>query len=181
MIAGAAVTELTTLFEVAEAYGFGDWILFDASVVRGLAYYTGIVFEGFDRKGELRAICGGGRYDKLLSLYGSPEVRVQVRASVQPFFSERSESCRLAHKVVPACGFGFGDCVVMELLRERGLVPSLTPMIDFVVMAFNADMRPHAVKVAALLRKVRSQRRARRRVFSTLVHWNGCVGVGRFL
>ena len=96
--------------------------------MRGLAYYTGIVFEGFDRKGELRAICGGGRYDKLLTLYGSPEV-------------------------VPACGFGFGDCVVMELLRERGLVPPLTPMIDFVVMAFNAEMRPHAVKVAALLRR----------------------------
>eukprot|EP00966_Prymnesium_polylepis_P306602 7085126-Prymnesium_polylepis.1 len=106
---GAAVDELTSLFETAEAYGFADWILFDASVVRGLAYYTGIVFEGFDRKGELRAICGGGRYDKLLSLYGSPEI-------------------------VPACGFGFGDCVVIELLRERGLVPALTPMIDFVVM-----------------------------------------------
>ena len=127
---GEAVEELTQLFAVAEAYGFADWIMFDASVVRGLAYYTGIVFEGFDRKGELRAICGGGRYDKLLSLYGSPEV-------------------------VPACGFGFGDCVVMELLRDRGLVPTLGPKIDFVVMAFNADMRPHAVKVAALLRTVR--------------------------
>jgi len=124
---GEAVAELTTLFEVANAYGFADWLIFDASVVRGLAYYTGIVFEGFDRKGELRAICGGGRYDKLLSLYGSPDV-------------------------VPACGFGFGDCVVMELLRERGLVPNLEPQIDFVVMAFNAEMRLHAVKVATLLR-----------------------------
>jgi len=53
---------------------------------------------------------------------------------------------------VPACGFGFGDCVVMELLRDRGLVPELTPKIDFVVMAFNNEMRPHAVKVAAILR-----------------------------
>merc|ERR1719446_744687 len=68
------VKELRRLFELADEYGFGDWIQFDASVVRGLAYYTGIVFEGFDRRGELRAICGGGRYDKLLSLYGSPEV-----------------------------------------------------------------------------------------------------------
>ena len=49
-----------------------DYLIFDASVVRGLAYYTGIVFECFDRRGELRAICGGGRYDRLLSLYGSP-------------------------------------------------------------------------------------------------------------
>lgn len=56
--------------------------------MRGLAYYTGIVFECFDRQGVLRAIAGGGRYDKLLSLYGSP-------------------------KEVPACGFGFGDCVIL--------------------------------------------------------------------
>jgi histidyl-tRNA synthetase len=47
---------------MAKAYGFEDFLLFDASVVRGLAYYTGIVFECFDRTGELRAICGGGRY-----------------------------------------------------------------------------------------------------------------------
>ena len=47
-----AVDELETLFEIARAYGFADWLYFDASVVRGLAYYTGVVFEGFDRKGE---------------------------------------------------------------------------------------------------------------------------------
>ena len=124
---GAAVDELNTLFEIAAAYGIGDWLLFDASVVRGLAYYTGIVFEGFDRKGELRAICGGGRYDKLLSLYGSPEV-------------------------VPACGFGFGDCVIMELLKEKGTLPTLEPLVDFVCMAFNAEMRGGAVRVASVLR-----------------------------
>jgi histidyl-tRNA synthetase len=83
-----AVDDLENLFQIAGEYGFGDWLYFDASVVRGLGYYTGVVFEGFDRKGELRAICGGGRYDKLLSTYGSKEV-------------------------VPACGFGFGDCVIM--------------------------------------------------------------------
>jgi len=121
-----AVDELETLFEIAKAYGFADWIFFDASVVRGLAYYTGVVFEGFDRKGELRAICGGGRYDKLLSLYGSPEV-------------------------VPACGFGFGDCVVIELLKERGLLPTLEPEVDFVVAPYNAELRAACAKVAALL------------------------------
>ena len=57
--------------------------------------------------------------------------------------------------MVPACGFGFGDCVVMELLKEKGLLPSLEPQIDFVVVAFNADMRLHAVKVAAMLRGAR--------------------------
>jgi len=122
-----AVEELETLFETAKAYGFDDWLIFDASVVRGLAYYTGIVFEGFDRKGELRAICGGGRYDKLLSLYGSPEV-------------------------VPACGFGFGDCVIMELLREKKVLPELKPEIDFVVMAYSESMRAGQVAVAAKLR-----------------------------
>ena len=122
-----AVDELITLFEIAEAYGFADWLIFDASVVRGLAYYTGIVFEGFDRKGELRAICGGGRYDKLLSLYGSEQV-------------------------VPACGFGFGDCVIMELLREKNCVPELKPKIDFVIMAYNEQMRKGQVAIAAKLR-----------------------------
>ena len=60
-VACVAAARIVTLFEIAGAYGFGDWLYFDASVVRGLAYYTGIVFEGFDRRGELRAICGGGR------------------------------------------------------------------------------------------------------------------------
>ena len=100
---GAAVEELSQLFELAEAYGYRDWLRFDASVVRGLAYYTGIVFEGFDRKGELRAICGGGRYDKLLTLYGAPEP-------------------------VAACGFGFGDCVIMELLRDKGSTHPIFPI-----------------------------------------------------
>ncbi|CAE8678828.1 unnamed protein product, partial [Polarella glacialis] len=67
------VKELRMLFQLAEEEGFGDWLQFDASVVRGLAYYTGVVFEGFDKAGVLRAICGGGRYDRLLSLYGSPK------------------------------------------------------------------------------------------------------------
>jgi len=123
----AAVDELLTLFEIATAYGFGDWLYFDASVVRGLAYYTGVVFEGFDRKGELRAICGGGRYDELLTLYGSPET-------------------------VPACGFGFGDCVIMELLRMKGKLPTLEPAIDFVVVAYNLEMRVGQVSLAAKLR-----------------------------
>lgn len=127
---GAAVEELSQLFELAEAYGYRDWLRFDASVVRGLAYYTGIVFEGFDRKGELRAICGGGRYDKLLTLYGAPEP-------------------------VAACGFGFGDCVIMELLRDKGLLPKLEPHIDFVVVAYNTEMRAHAVSVAARLREAK--------------------------
>ena len=122
------VEELKRLFELAEAYGFGDWLIFDASVVRGLAYYTGVVFEGFDRLGELRAICGGGRYDKLLSLYG-------------------------AVTEVPACGFGFGDCVIVELLKDKGLLPTLPKTVDFVVAAFNEGMQGAAMKATAAMRE----------------------------
>lgn len=121
------VKELRTLFEYADAYGFGDWVQFDASVVRGLAYYTGVVFEGFDKAGQLRAICGGGRYDRLLSLYGSP-------------------------KEVPCVGFGFGDCVVAELLKEKNVVPDLPQVVDYLVAAFNADMMGKALNVARRLR-----------------------------
>lgn len=121
------VKELQTLFNLAEDYGYGDWLQFDASVVRGLSYYTGVVFEGFDKAGVLRAICGGGRYDRLLTLYGSP-------------------------KEVPCCGFGFGDCVIVELLKEKGVLPSFSAKLDYVVAAWNADMMGKAMNVARRLR-----------------------------
>ena len=124
-----AIAELKTLFELCTAYGVGDYLDFDASVVRGLAYYTGVVFEAFDRKGELRAICGGGRYDRLAELYGG-------------------EKCQ-----IPFCGFGFGDCVVVELLKDYGLMPDASPSVDVVVAPFDATMQPHALKVASSLRK----------------------------
>merc|ERR1719414_2303232 len=114
------VQELRRLFELAKDYGYADWLQFDASVVRGLAYYTGVVFEGFDKAGVLRAICGGGRYDKLLTLYGSP-------------------------KEVPCVGFGFGDCVIIELLKEKGVLPDFSANVDFVVAAFNQDMMGSAM------------------------------------
>eukprot|EP00933_Yihiella_yeosuensis_P079794 TRINITY_DN93219_c0_g1_i1.p1 TRINITY_DN93219_c0_g1~~TRINITY_DN93219_c0_g1_i1.p1 ORF type:complete len:592 (-),score=116.86 TRINITY_DN93219_c0_g1_i1:229-1746(-) len=122
------VQELRELFTLAEDYGFADWLQFDASVVRGLAYYTGVVFEGFDRAGVLRAVCGGGRYDKLLELYGSK-------------------------KEVPCVGFGFGDCVIMELLNERGVTPELPAKVDFVVAAYSKDMLGKAMNVARRLRQ----------------------------
>mmetsp|Transcript_61363 Transcript_61363/g.126719 ORF Transcript_61363/g.126719 Transcript_61363/m.126719 type:complete len:678 (+) Transcript_61363:11-2044(+) len=119
--------ELAELFEQAKEYGFADFLIFDASVVRGLAYYTGIVFECFDRSGELRAICGGGRYDRLLSLYGSKQE-------------------------VPCVGFGFGDCVILELLQMKNCIPRLDQTTDFVVAAFNQEMLKKAMHVAGGLR-----------------------------
>jgi histidyl-tRNA synthetase len=123
-----AVKDLQKFFAEVEAYGFGEWVRFDASVVRGLAYYTGIVFECFDRAGALRAICGGGRYDNLLSTYGAP----------QP---------------VPCVGFGFGDCVIVELLKEKKLLPTLVQQVDDVVIPFDESMRPAALQVLRKLRE----------------------------
>ena len=76
--------------------GDQSWLRLDLSIVRGLAYYTGIVFELFDRSGEFRAICGGGRYDTLLESLGGADM--------------------------PALGFGMGDVVLGELLRAKGLM-----------------------------------------------------------
>jgi histidyl-tRNA synthetase len=122
-----ALGELRHLFELLEAYGLGDRVRFDASVVRGLAYYTGVVFEVFDAAGTLRAICGGGRYDHLLEVMGGPSI--------------------------PAVGFGFGDVVLTELLADKGLLPELPRELDDVVYAFGEDERPAAIAVATRLRR----------------------------
>ena len=121
------ILELHQLFELAEAYGYAEWLHFDARLVRGLAYYTGIVFEAFDRDASLRAICGGGRYDRLLSTFGG--------------------------KDIPACGFGFGDAVIVEMLKDKGLLPDISPSLDDVVFAFSTDLRPAATHIAAQLRQ----------------------------
>lgn len=120
------INELQEVVRLADAYGFRDWLVFDASIVRGLAYYTGIVFEAFDRGATLRAVCGGGRYDRLLSTFGG--------------------------KDMPACGFGFGDVVILELLKEKGLVPELAPAVDALVFPFEASLRGPAMELARQLR-----------------------------
>lgn len=122
----SAILELDTLFDLIDAYGMSEWVQFDASIVRGLAYYTGSVFEANDREGKFRAICGGGRYDNLLSTLGG--------------------------KDLPATGFGFGDMVIMEVLKEKGLVPELISGVDDIVIPLSPDLRDIAVRVAASLR-----------------------------
>ena len=123
-----AVKQISNLLGLCKTYGIEDWILFDASVVRGLSYYTGAVFEAFDRKGVLRAIAGGGRYDKLLETFGGDPT--------------------------PAAGFGFGDAVIVELLKERNLLPSFSSTgVDTVVFAMGPDLYPAAIEVASKLRK----------------------------
>jgi len=122
----SAISELNILFDLIDSYGMSEWVEFDASIVRGLAYYTGSVFEAHDREGKFRAICGGGRYDNLLSTLGG--------------------------KDLPATGFGFGDMVIMELLSEKGLIPELISGVDDIVLPLNQDLRDIAVRVAASLR-----------------------------
>nr|XP_029123551.1 histidine--tRNA ligase, chloroplastic/mitochondrial isoform X3 [Elaeis guineensis] len=122
-----AVADLKRLFSLAEHYGYSEWITFDASVVRGLAYYTGIVFEAFDRAGKLRAICGGGRYDRLLSTFGSDDI--------------------------PACGFGFGDAVIVEFLKEKGLVPDIARQVEDIVFPLDVELEGPASKVVSSLRR----------------------------
>ncbi|MHB0972085.1 MAG: histidine--tRNA ligase [Thermoanaerobaculia bacterium] len=117
---------LESYFDALRALGFGDWVRFDMKIVRGLAYYTGIVFEIFDRKGELRAICGGGRYDRLFTTLTGVDV--------------------------PALGFGFGDVVLGELLKDRGLVADAKRDVDYFIVAVNEEVRGAALEIAAALR-----------------------------
>ena len=121
-----ALADLRELYELLDAYGIADEVPFDASVVRGLAYYTGVVFEAFDAAGTLRAICGGGRYDRLAETLGG--------------------------KPVPAVGFGFGDAVIGELLEDEGLWPPLSRDVQDVVYPFGPEERADAIRVARRLR-----------------------------
>lgn len=122
-----AVQELREFMSLCDAYDMVDWIVFDASVVRGLSYYTGIVFEAFDRQGTLRAIAGGGRYDKLLESFGGSPT--------------------------PAVGFGFGDAVIVELLKERELLPSFDSAdVDVVVASMSPDQYGTILSIATRLR-----------------------------
>ena len=98
----------------------------DFRIVRGLAYYTGIVWEIHDRKGELRAIAGGGRYDNLLKQISGVDL--------------------------PALGFGMGDVVLGELLKERGLLPPLDQGLDVYVVIADETLRPAAIELIHTLR-----------------------------
>jgi len=91
-----AYKEIAKVLYTLEMMGVGDFCVYDPSIVRGLAYYTGTVFEVHDAVGDLRAICGGGRYDNLLRDFGGP--------------------------AISATGMGMGDCVLEILLREKGLL-----------------------------------------------------------
>jgi histidyl-tRNA synthetase len=107
------------------AMGLADFIAVDFGVVRGLAYYTGFVFEAFDRKGELRAIAGGGRYDDLVQKLGGP--------------------------ALPAVGFAIGDVTMGLLLEQRGLMPTFGPAAEvYVVIGGEAERAAAFAGIASL-------------------------------
>ncbi len=120
------LTDWRTLLAGLEAMGMGDFVTVDLGVVRGLAYYTGFVFEVFDRQGELRAVAGGGRYDDLVHKLGGPEL--------------------------PAVGFAIGDMTFELLLEQRGLLPAIIQAPDVYVIIGGAAARRAAFADIATLR-----------------------------
>lgn len=112
-----------------EARNMQDFVRVDYGVIRGLAYYTGTVFEAFDRKGEFRAIAGGGRYDHLIGLLSAGKVDL------------------------PSLGFGMGDVVLADMLREKGLFPQPSSVCDVFVQLTEESQRAEALSMVQSLRE----------------------------
>jgi len=110
-----------------EAMDLREFVTVDLTIVRGLAYYTGIVFELFDTGKSLRAVCGGGRYDGLLKALGGVDL--------------------------PALGFGMGDVVLGELLKERGPADQASTKLDAFLIAVSAEDVAPVLKLAHQLRE----------------------------
>ena len=120
------VEQLHSLMDLMDTAGCSGYLKFDISIVRGLSYYTGAVFEVNSPEKKHRAICGGGRYDSLLSAFGG--------------------------ETVPAVGFGFGDVVVLDVLKEMGRFPELPRKLDYTIIPFANEQVGIALKIAAELR-----------------------------
>ena len=121
--------ELQTVIDNLSARGLGGFVKVDYGVIRGLAYYSGIVFEAVGRKGEFRGIAGGGRYDQLVKQVSEGKADL------------------------PALGFGMGDVVLAELLKVRKLVPSFTGTVDAVVLIEDETLRAASLGVVQQLRE----------------------------
>ena len=123
-----AYLNIKCVLDNLDMMGVGDFCLYDPGIVRGLAYYTGIVFEVHDVAGELRAICGGGRYDNLLRDFGGPSIS--------------------------ATGMGMGDAVLGILLEEKELLQKQLPrrILDFFLACVDEDNKEAAVKLTMKLR-----------------------------
>jgi histidyl-tRNA synthetase len=119
---GRPTAELEFIVNNLRSRGLDAFVKIDYHVIRGLAYYTGVVFEAFDRKGEFRAIAGGGRYDNLLHLISGGKVNL------------------------PALGFGMGDVVLLELLKARGLLPEFDAQTEFFYLIEDETLRADSLR-----------------------------------
>ncbi|HLX94230.1 MAG TPA: histidine--tRNA ligase [Verrucomicrobiae bacterium] len=125
---GKPTVELQSILDNLAARGLREFVKVDYHVIRGLAYYTGTVFEAFDATGEFRAIAGGGRYNNLVKLVSGGKVDL------------------------PALGFGMGDVVLLELLRARDLLPKFDATTDVYVLIEDEPLRAQSLKLAQNLR-----------------------------
>jgi histidyl-tRNA synthetase len=125
---GEPTAELNTVLVNLAARGLGEFVKIDYNVIRGLAYYTGVVFEAFDRKGEFRAIAGGGRYDNLITVISGGKLNM------------------------PALGFGMGDVVLLELLKHHKLLPAFNGKLDVFVLIPDGTPRQDALRLVQDLR-----------------------------
>lgn len=126
--AAEPTTELAAVLGNLQARGLSDYVRVDYNVIRGLAYYTGPVFEAFDRKGEFRAIAGGGRYDHLVKMVSGGKVDL------------------------PALGFGMGDVVLMELLKARGKLPGFSSGVEIYCVVADESARGASLRLVQTLR-----------------------------
>jgi len=126
--AGQPTAELQAIVNNLRTRGLADFVKIDYQVIRGLAYYSGVVFEAFDKKGEFRAIAGGGRYDNLIKLISGGKVDL------------------------PALGFGMGDVVLLELLKARGLLPNFGALIEGYCLIEDETLREPSLELVQHLR-----------------------------
>lgn len=124
----ARLDDWAELLKRVRAAGAGDFIQIDLGIVRGLAYYTGFVFEAFEASGAGRALAGGGRYDALVKKLGGPEM--------------------------PAVGFAMGDVTLADLLDSKGLTADYVQSPDFIVIIGGAEAREAAMTDANLIRRM---------------------------
>ncbi len=122
-----AFETLENLETFLEAYDIREKCRIDLSIVRGLDYYTGLVFEGFDSEGEYRAIFGGGRYNNYLQLFGDQKL--------------------------PAVGFGMGDAVLEEIMREKNKWPEEEISTDAYLLNTDESKSREALNLAKELRE----------------------------
>jgi len=120
--------ELVAFFELIQTFGVEDYVEYNPKVIRGLDYYTGTVFEGFEIGGQSRAILGGGRYDNLVSDVGGNRL--------------------------PGVGFAMGDVVIELVLQDAGVIPErLGHKPQVIVTVFDEDTLKESMQVAAEIRE----------------------------